>query len=382
MQRFGFAIRDEWHLRPADAFLNNGSFGATPKRVLAAQNALRTDLERQPVVFMLTVPERLRAALVPVGALLGAPADDLVFVDNTTTGVNAVLRSLELSPGDRILTTSWAYGAVVKTIDWVARRAGATVDVAHLPFPVSASGVDWTDLDARLEGARLLVIDHIASKPGVVLPIQAIVRRARAAGVPVLVDGAHAPGQLALDLETLGADWWVGNLHKWAFAPKGCAVLYVRPDRRAGLHPTVISHGLGQGLHAEFDWPGTRDPTAWLSAPAAVGFLEELGADSMRAYQAELREAGVALLQDAWGVERAAPASVCAAMAALPLPFPAEVAEQTGVRVRRQLWERHRVEVPSHPHAGRMWLRFSIQVYNELSELERLIAAIGPEGVK
>ncbi|MFT4626725.1 MAG: isopenicillin-N epimerase [Myxococcota bacterium] len=382
MQRFGSGIRGEWLLRPDAAFLNHGSFGACPRRVLEYQRALQDALERQPVAFMLGVEARLREALRPVGTLLGAHADDLVFVANATDGVNAVVRSLELEAGDRIVTTSWAYGAVANTLRYVARRVGATVEVAHLPFPVGPEGVDWGEVEAKLDGARLLVIDHIASKTAVVLPVEAIVAAARARGVPVLIDGAHAPGQIPLDLDGLGADWWVGNLHKWSFAPKGCAVLHVRVDRREGLHPTAISHGLDRGLHAEFDWTGTRDPTAWLSAPAAVAFVNDLGIDAMWAYQHHIRERGLALLTEAWGVERTAPASCLAAMATVPLPFEAEATEVVGNALRAQLWERHRVEAPFVPLDGRMWLRFSAQVYTDLSEVERLAAAIGPDGVR
>ncbi len=382
MHRFGAEIRREWLLEADVAFLNHGSFGATPKSVLDHQRALQDELETQPVAFMLDLLPRLRGSLDPVGDLLGASPDDLVFVDNATTGVNAVMRSLDLSPGDRILTTSWGYGAVAKTLAWVARRTGAVIDVAHLPFPVADAGIDWSDLRARIRGARVLVVDHIASKMAAVLPVEQIVAEAHAEGVPVLVDGAHAPGQIALDLASLGADWWVGNLHKWAFAPKGCAVLYVRPDRRQGLHPTVISHGFDEGLHAEFDWTGTRDPSAFLTAPAALSFLDGLGIDAMRTYQEELREAGLARLSSAWGVERAAPASVSAAMATLPVPFQTEATDANGDALRRRLWEEHRVEVPLFAHEGRLWLRFSAQVYNSIAEFERLIEVMGPDGIR
>ncbi len=382
MARFGAAVRGMWGLEEGMAFLNHGSFGACPRPVLEAQRRYQDALEAQPVAFQLAAPALQREALVHIAPLVGASPEDLVFVTNATEGVNAIVRSLDLGPGDRILTTDWGYDAVSNTLRYVARRTGATLDAARIAFPVGPAGVDLGDLAARLPGAKVLVVDHIASKPGVVLPVAEIVALARAAGVPVLVDGAHAPGQIAVDLDGLGADWWVGNLHKWAFAPKGCAVLWARRDRQAALHPTVISHGLDQGFHEEFGWTGTRDPSAWLAGRDGVAFLEGLGREAVWDYQRALRRRAAARLSEAWGVAPAAPEHCLGAMVTLPAPGDHPGTEEAGIALRRALWERHRVEVPFFAFAGRLWIRVSAQVYVDDDDIERLAVGLGPDGVR
>jgi isopenicillin-N epimerase len=267
----GAAIRHEWGLDPDFLTVNHGSYGATPLVVRAEQDRWRKRMEAQPTwFFFLEVPGALREAAGALARFLSAEAEDVVFVPNATTGANAVLRSLQLEPGDEILHASHVYNAVRNTISYVAERAGAKVAVAEIPFPRPEAAAILKNIRQAIgKRTRIAVIDHITSPSGMVLPIEEIIQLCHAAGVPVLVDGAHGPGQVALDLPALGADWYVGTCHKWLCAPKGCGFLYARSDRRAELHPVTISHGYGGGFTTEFDWTGTMDPSAYRSGCAA-----------------------------------------------------------------------------------------------------------------
>src|SRR5262249_55093150 len=271
-----------WTLDPHTAFLNHGSFGACPAEVLDAQRAWRERLERQPVQFLSRDLEGLldetRAAL---GAFLGADPDDLAFVANATSGVNTVLRSLTLGRDDEVLVTDHAYGACRNAAEFVTRRAGARLVSVHIPFPLqSVEQIVGPVLAAVTRRTRLALLDHVTSPTGLVFPIARLVAALQIRGVDVLVDGAHAPGMLPLDLRRLNAAYYTGNAHKWLCAPKGAAFLWVRRDRQALVHPLPISHGFSDSrldrsrFRLEFDWMGTIDPTAILCIPAALQFME------------------------------------------------------------------------------------------------------------
>lgn len=375
--RFGDAVRAQFALQPDIAFLNHGSFGATPRSVLDAQTALREELESQPVRFMLGVGPRLRAAASAVAAVLRANPDGVVFVDNATTGANTVLRSFDWAPGDVIVTTNHEYGAVSATLRYLVDRFGVRVARVTVPFPldspdevVRAVRDQWPT-----ERVRVAVFDHITSATGLVWPVAELTELAHEHGAEVLIDAAHVPGHVPVDLTALGADYWVGNCHKWMFAPKGCAVLYVAREKRAALHPLVISHGYQQGLTAEFDWVGTRDPTGWLSVGAAIEFIHaQGGADRIRAHNVALRAAGAGILERRLGLPRSAPPSMLAAMESRPLPA---VLGMDHVAISRRLWEEHQVEAVITPFGGRLWVRISAQIYNRHQDYERLATALG-----
>lgn len=374
----GRSVRDRWRLDPDVAFLNHGSFGACPIEVLDAQQRLRDAMEREPVDFLVACWDGLSESVAAPAAMLGARPADLVFVDNATSGVNAVLRSLDLRPGDAILTTTHAYDAVRNALRYVCDRAGARLVEVPVPFPIEAPEQVVAAVVAaadRTDRLRLAVLDHVTSKTGLVLPIAELVSAMKARSVPVLVDAAHAPGQVPVDLEALGADWWTGNLHKWAFAPKGCAVLHVRPEHHATTRPLTISHGYGQGLHREFHWVGTKDPTPWLVAPVAVGFHRALGGPELQAANRALAHRSAEALSAAWGTPRPAPAAMCAAMVTLAPPL--EVAPtEAAARALHDALRRLGVEVPCFEFGGRVWLRISAQAYNEPADYDRLAAAI------
>lgn len=274
----------QWCLDPAVTFLNHGSFGACPRPVLDAQAAWRDRLEAEPVRFLARdLDGHLATVRSRLGAFLGADPDDLALVANASGAVNAVVRSLRLEPGDEILTTDHEYNAVINVARHVAERDGGRVVIARLPFPLPATATP-DELAAPILAAatartRLAVFSHVTSPTALVLPVERIVRALAERGIDSLVDGAHAPGMLALDLDRLAAAWYVGNLHKWVCAPKGAAFLHARRDRQRGVRPGTISHGANapadgrSRFRHEFDWQGTLDPTAWLAVPAALDFV-------------------------------------------------------------------------------------------------------------
>lgn len=376
---FGAERRAEFLLAPGLDHLNHGSYGATPRAVLAAQDEWRARLEANPSgFFMETLPEALRAAAARVARAFGGSGEDWAFVENATDGVNAVLASFDWRPGDEVIVTSQVYGAVNQAIRHHAGRH--SVEVVPLPLPMP-----FVDADRLLAAAerlvtprtRLAVLDHVTSTGATVLPVERLTRLYREAGVPVLIDGAHAPGQLALDVPAIGADWYVGNLHKWCFAPKGCAVFWAAPGAREGLHPTVISHPYGQGFPAEFDYVGTRDPTPWLTAPAALDWLEAQGAEAVRAHNDTLAREMADMLARAWGTEISAAPEHRAAMATVRLPRAGGgAADWPSIRaLTRKLIAEHRVVAPVMAPDGRLWVRISAQIYNEPADYERIVVA-------
>lgn len=382
--QFGHRMREHWALDPEVTYLNHGTVGATPRRVLAAQQALRDEMERQPSRFLLRdiiglsgarrpAMGRMRAATVPVAEFLGALPDDLVFVDNATSGVNAVLRSLELNTGDELLVTDHGYGAVTYTAQYVARRAGATVRAVELPFPIT-SPEQVVDAIAAGIGprTRVLIVDHVSSGSSLILPLAAIAAACHARGVAVLADGAHAPGALDLQIAGLGVDWYTANLHKWAWAPRSCGILWAPPERQTELHPPVISWGLDQGFTAEFDWVGTRDPSPWLAAPEGIAMMRDLGAQAVRDYNHALALSAARLLQDELGAEMMGPDSMVGTMVTLRLPERFGKVDADANRLRDLLLFEDSIEVQMHAWHDRIWVRISAQVYNELADIARL----------
>jgi isopenicillin-N epimerase len=385
---------DLWTLDPAVTFLNHGSFGACPRAVIAHQRALQDELEREPVLFLARKLEaRIDAARERTARLVGAKPEDLVFVRNATEGVNAVLRSLDLSPGDELLTTDHAYNACKNALHYVADRVGAKVVVASVPFPIDdAATVVERVLAAVTDRTKLALIDHVTSPTGIVLPVPELVAALRARGVETLVDGAHAPGMLELDLDALGAAWYTGNAHKWLCAPKGAAILYCRRDKQASLRPTVISHGANDPrahrsrFWLEFDWGGTFDPTAALTVPFAIDWMESLapgGLREVRTHNHLLALEARQILCDRLGVTAPAPASMLGSLATVCLP-PArgESAEKAGALpfdpLQEALFERFSIEVPVFVFGAEKLrcVRVAAQWYNHRAQYERLADAL------
>lgn len=369
----GAALRHAFLLEEGFATVNHGSYGATPHPVLAAQDVWRARMERQPSRFFnTTILPALREAADALGAVIGARGRDIGFVGNATEGMNAVLRSLAFAPGDEIVALGHVYGAVRNTIRHVCSVSGARMVEVPVVFPRPDDAEVLAGLTAALgPRTKLAVLDHITSSSALLLPIAAMIAACHARGVKVLVDGAHAPGQVRLDLTALDADWYVGNCHKWLFAPKGSGFLWARPDRQDGIHPAVISHGYGQGFTAEFDWTGTRDPSAWLAVPAALAFHAGLGGEALMARNAALAAAAATRLAARWGTETGAGNRPAAAMATVRLPDdrPADRARAEVLRARLLALG---TDVPVMVHNDRLWLRLSAQAYNEPEDFERM----------
>jgi isopenicillin-N epimerase len=362
----------EWDLDPDFLTVNHGSFGATPKAVLAAQRAWQDRLERQPSRFMSTVyPAAIREAASAMAAFLNVDGNDLVFVDNATTGCNAVLRSLAFQPNDEILVLSHAYGAVRNAVRYATERVGAKIVEAIIPFPDPTEGSLVAAVAAAITPrTRLAVIDHITSGSAIVLPIQQIAAVCHAAAVKILVDGAHAPGQIDLDLAAINADWYVGNCHKWLCAPKGCAFLHAQPPAQAGLHPGTISHGFGKGFLAEFDWTGTTDPSRFLAVTAALDFHQHLGGAKLRQRNKLLAAEGAALIAQRLNTQVGTSGGQAGAMATVRLPVDDPTPEHAWI-IRTRLMQAG-TDAPVHALDGALWLRLSAFAYNERDDYARL----------
>jgi len=389
LRPFGSAMRPEWPLSTDVTYLNHGTVGVTPRRVMAAQQAIRDEIERQPSAFMLrrlsgglvgARPDgepRLRQAADAVARFLAVRGQDLVFVDNATAGANAVFRSIPLAPGDEILVLDHAYGAVALVAAFAARERGAVLRTVRVPFP----SFDANRLIDDLEGAitprtRLVVIDHITSESAIVLPVAEIAARAHRRGAAVFVDGAHAPGAIPVDIASLGVDWYTANLHKWAMAPRSCGVLWAHESRQAGIHPPVISWGLDQGFLAEFDWVGTRDPSPWLAAPEGIAFLEDLDLARVYAWNHDLACDAASILTEAWGTTVGVPSDRLGTMVAVPAPLACGTNRADAARLRDTLLFDHAIEVHTFAAADCVWVRISAQVYTERSEIERLATVV------
>ncbi|MEE2749833.1 MAG: aminotransferase class V-fold PLP-dependent enzyme [Myxococcota bacterium] len=367
MIEMGRSALEQFWLADDLVFLNHGSFGACPREVLAAQDHWRVRFETSPIHFVLEeLGGLLRQRAELLGQHIGARGEDLVFVENATTGVNTAIQAAGIQPGDEVVLLDHAYPAVVHAAQHACSTVGARLVHASLPFPCPGPEAAFEVLEKALSPAtRLVIIDHVTSASGLVLSLAGLIQRCREQGVLVCVDGAHAPGMLPLDLEGVGADWYTGNCHKWLWAPKGCAFLWTRPERQAQTHPRVISLGYGQGYTAEFDWTGTRDFSAWLALEAALGFHERIGADRIRKHNHDLVMWGAQHLARTWSVELPAPESMIGSLVTLPLPVLGEASVERGLEIRRKLYEQHRVEVPVHPIGDRLWVRISAQIYNE-----------------
>ena len=381
-----------WGLDPSIVFLNHGSFGACPLPVLEAQQRLREHIEREPVRFFVReLEERLDAARRELAALVGADPGDLVFVPNATYAVNSVLRSLEMKTGDELLTTDHEYNACKNALEFTAKRSGARVTVARVPFPLqSPDQVTAAVLDSVTPRTRLALIDHITSQTGLVFPIADLVSELAGRGVDTLVDGAHAPGMLPLDVRALGAAYYTGNCHKWLCAPKGAAFLAVRPDRQPAVRPLAISHGANSPrddrsrYQIEFGYTGTDDPTPFLCVPEAIRFLGSLfegGLEELQDHNRTTARAARDILCTALGLKPPCPDSMIGSLAAVPLPdgSPAPPASPLYCDpLQDELLDRYRIEVPviPWPHPPKRILRVSAQAYNRVEQYHQLADAL------
>jgi isopenicillin-N epimerase len=387
----GSALEGLWGLAPGMTFLNHGSFGACPTAILEYQAELRRQMEAEPVQFLWRrYEERLEPARTAVAKFVGARRDDLVFITNATTGVNAVLGSLKLRRGDEILTTDHDYNACHNVLAEAARRSGARLVVVRIPFPVrSPDEVLEAILRCVTGRTRIALIDHITSNSALLLPVDRIVRELEARGVDALIDGAHAPGMVPLNLSRLRPAYYTGNLHKWVCAPKGAAFLWVRPDKQTLVQPAVISHGNNtprpgySSFQDRFDWAGTFDPSAWFSVGFALSWLSQQlpgGWPAIRQTNHALAVEGRARLCAKLGVEPPCPHQMIGNMASIRLPECFQQRPRRGKIDTEQLrlYDEFGIEVPFSRigEPSTRYFRISAQLYNSLAQYDYLGEAL------
>jgi isopenicillin-N epimerase len=370
----GTDLRAEFLLDPDVTFLNHGSFGACPREVMERYQEWQLELERQPVLFLARRLEELLAdARTALGEYIGADPADLVFVPNATAGVNIVARALGLQAGDEVLTTDLEYGALDLTWQHVCGEVGAKYVRTHVPLPVSSSEpiveAIWAGVSAR---TRVLFVSHHTSSTALTMPISELCARAREAGIRTIVDGAHVPGHLPLDLRSLDADYYSSNCHKWLCAPKGAGFLYVRRELQQAVHPLVISWGY-EGDDPRFvtrhERQGTRDPSAYLTVPAAIDWQRRHDWDSVRERCHELARRAPREL----GLEALVPDmrhDLFGQMVTLRLP------DEAPEDLKERLYNEHQIEIPVSELNGKRLIRASFQGYNDDGDLERLRAAL------
>lgn len=389
--------RSPWHLDPEVSFLNHGSFGACPAPVLEAQRAWRDRLEAEPVRFIDRELEPLLDIVrIEVAEFLNADPDGIAFVPNATTGVSTVLASLRFSPGDELLAGDHEYNATLNALHAAAERDGARVVTCHIPFPIrDAAQAAEAYLEAVTPRTRFALVSQVTSPTALVLPVAALVRELDRHGVDTLVDGAHAPGMVPVDVDGIGAAWWTGNGHKWLCGPKGAAILHTRADVRDRMRPLVVSHGyndhrLGRSRYRRlFDWTGTADFSPYLSLSAAirfVGALHPAGWSGLMADNTALARQGRDRICAALGVRPPAPDAMLGAMASIPLPGLSPTPDAAR-RLQRQLFDEERIEVAvmAFPVAAALapgagpsaaLVRISAQRYNTLDEYSALASAL------
>ncbi|GBE94321.1 aminotransferase class V-fold PLP-dependent enzyme [Nostoc cycadae] len=376
-----------WSLDDNVVFLNHGSYGACPKAVLRMQQSLRSQLEQDPVNFFGRQWEPLLDnARSKLAAFINADVQDLVFVPNATTGVNSVLRSLTFSPDDEILTTNHEYNACRNALNFIASRTGARVVVAKIPFPLeSPEQIIAAVLEKVSAKTRLALLDHITSQTGVIFPMQQLVKELQARGVETLIDGAHAPGMISLNMQEIGATYYSGNCHKWLSAPKGAAFLYVQRDKQPEIHPLTISHGANSPrtdksrFQLEFDWTGTDDPTGYMCVPEAIAFMSSLlpgGWLELMQRNHQLVLQARQLLCKELEVQPPCPEEMIGSMAVVPIPVSLENCSH--VWLHDELFDQFGIQVQVVPwqESPGMLIRISAQIYNTLEQYQYLATAL------
>jgi isopenicillin-N epimerase len=401
-----FGPESPWRFEPGLIYLTHGTFGATPVPILEAQRAIVDELESSPIRFMgdeRRYEVRVDAARHAIARFLNADAAGIVAVPNATTGVSTVLRSLRIRPGDELLVTDHEYNAVLNAARLAAEDAKGRIVIARIPLPIRhEEEVVEAILGLVTPRTRLAIVSHVTSPTGLVFPIETIVRELDRLGVDTLVDAAHAPGQVPVDVDGLGAAYWTANGHKWLCGPKVSGVLAVRADRRRGIRPLVTSHGWNDprdpaerhGLWKEFDWQGTHDPSPFLVLPDAIqllGRLDPAGWPGLMTANRSLALAARTRLQDLFGVEPIAPESMVASMAGVRVPGLASDAKSG--ELNTALYDRSHVEVPfptwpvraarERPSDGPSLglIRVSAQRYNEPSDIDALADALVEQGI-
>lgn len=382
-------IKGLWALGTHVTYLNHGAFGATPWCVMRAQDALRREMELEPIDFLYrNYIAKLNGVRAKLAKHLGASAERLAFVPNATTGVASVLASFPLRPGDEIVFSNHGYPWVRQALKARCEATGARCIDAHITLPLE-DPAQITQAFAKVLSPRtkLIVACHVTSPTGLIFPVKDIVALGHNSGIPVCIDGAHAPGMLPLQLDVLNADFYVGNLHKWICAPKGAAFLYVKPGWQDCVRPLSPAYQLGEGYHlgtgfqASFDWTGTSDPTAWFAVERALEFFEELGWERVRATNHALVQAGRELLACELGASLPYPDDprFYGSLAIVPVPLKIEPTLKNLTSLSARMRNLHAIEVPFTVQDEQFYVRISGQIYNSLVDYEVLASALKKE---
>jgi isopenicillin-N epimerase len=363
-------------LDPAIAHLNHGSFGAVPIPVQRAQQRLRDEIESNPMRFFAQgLLDRVAHARRHLATSLGADPENTALIGNATAGIAIVLRSVRLAPDDEIVLTDHGYGAVALEVERACRQSGARPRIVPLPLSAADDDVVAAIRTAIRPGrTRLVIVDHITSPTAKLLPVASIAASLRELAVPLAVDAAHVPGMLPVRVADIGADFWIGNLHKWAYAPRGTAVLVVSPDWRPRVEPLAVSWEQGAGFPASVEWQGTYDFSGWLAAPAGLYTLRSLGIDEVRGHNEALAGYGQRVVGEALAVPPDALPSPGAGVSMRIVPLPAGVAAtaEAATALRVRIAAELQTEVAIGSWDGRGLLRLSAQVYNRAQEYDRL----------
>jgi isopenicillin-N epimerase len=373
-------MRDLFLLDPAVIFLNHGSFGACPRPVFEEYQRWQRELERQPVEFLgRRFNDLMRAARSALGDFVGADADDVTYVTNATVGLNVVARSIKLRPGDEVLTTDHEYGALDRTWRFLCEKQGAKYVRQPVRVPIrSADEVVEAIWSGVTDRTRLLFLSHITSPTAITFPIAPLIDRARQAGIISIVDGAHAIGQVDLNLRELGAHFYSSNCHKWLMSPKGSAFLYARKEMQPLVEPLVVSWGWqpekpgSSKFIDEQEWQGTRDIAAYLTVPAAIQFQRNQQWSRVREECHEIVRYARERVSALTGLPPLTPddAQWFTQLSALPLP-PCDLA-----LLKRRLYDEFKIEIPVIHWNGRNFVRISIQGYNTRTDVDVLIEAL------
>lgn len=379
-ERLQVSVRGAFRLDPTITFLNHGSFGAVPVAVEEECGRWRSRLEARPIEMLgRNIYGLLSGVKTRLGEYLGTAPERIGLVTNATSGVGAVLRSLEWHRGDRITLTNHGYNAVRQAAHAVAERFGVEVDIADLPLPIGdATSVVEGIMGSVTQRTKLVIVDHVTSPTALVLPVAQIVRACHERGVRCLVDGAHAPGMLPLNIDAIAADWYTGNLHKWVCAPKGSAILVPSQEVAPWTHPETTSHFHGHGFAAEFDWQGTRDYSGWLSLPVAVDFVESAGHQQLMRRNHDLARWAHEVICHRLGTTPISPldGSALGSMAAIELPAAARSSHPSAAHLQAALYEESKIEVPIIDWGGKWLVRVSAQAYNKPGDYLALLDAL------
>ncbi|MEE2694526.1 MAG: aminotransferase class V-fold PLP-dependent enzyme [Pseudomonadota bacterium] len=378
MAAFGRGILRHWFLNEQFTFLDHGAFGAVPREIFEAQEKWRRELETQPVAFLnQTLDPRLRNVAKRLCKFVGAPPGQLVLAGNTSEAISGVAHSIIQYPDDQVLLTDQTHDGVANIFSHLCARAGAQVKRVKLPWPVRSATQILDAFEPHLTGSiRLVVLDHVSSKQSVVMPLKVLVSACQRRGILVIVDGAHGPGMLDLDVSKIGADWYVGSCHKWLLAPKGAAFLVAGSDKYRVTHPAVISTSFRRGFWSRFAWTGTRDPSAWLSIGDTLDFWSRVGRKAGRDYMCSLADwAGEQLASD-WRTERGAISEMTGAMTTVRLPQKSAFQGAGPEALHDWLLRTHKIEVPVFLLGGALWVRISTHLYNDESDVLRLSRAV------